>query len=861
MKTKYFLYAALFFGALVTACNDDDDYNIYTDPIMSQENVVTGSTDVTATTASLHATITGLEHSSSSSYTVGFNYGTDPDNLNQSVAGTLDGNALTAELTGLSDGVTYYYQAYAQLQKRLTYTGEVKSFITTDTKVVTSAAQEVTPYGAKLSYDVTGAPADAKYGIVIAAAEDTEGVRAGLILPEEANASGVTVAGLAPNTTYYYAGYADLGSGIVYGDVKSFRTGNHNFDIENDLVDLGLSTKWARYNLGAASEAELGGRFGYGECTGVSNSINTADYASADIYKSDRDMANKAWGGKVTLPTAAEFEELFNSCKKEWTTVDGVQGYKLTGPNGNSIFLPAAGSRTINDVTNAGIEGRYATGSINSGNSQFAVSYRFGKDGSFRSSAPVYEALSVRPVSTAKFAPFNKEYLYKTWEIDYNDGASLMFNGPVWFYGTDDSWRTVSNGEPVVGNSWSWEADATNTWAFADCTGSMTLDAQGNITVKYADGSEQTGKYTLDEENKTITSTVDMLVPTAYDSNAIRNRKNAIKILSLSEDKVQFGFFRDSDPATISVNMIPANKKYGFSINLLCVGSDWGGTWGTELACLTDSELDGVHTFHYDGACPGAMVFTIDAAGLRAAYPNSIVAIREIRCDGQAITFDANKFFYGDIEGNGNFRVELFNIWGKGAGSDGVKESPFSSATNCGSDAAFHFSSNVEFDVVILRNPTFTPKWISISPTWAGDWNYSQGATFSIAPDENFKLAFVNPSFDITLPASDASFASGSIMTFAQVDDLHKYFPQVHAQLDALWLDGNKVSGYDASKILDAVDGDSYRLELWNMYGATSNSGCAFGPAGADGSIAALGFSQSMRAQFTFKSLFAPVVW
>lgn len=858
MKTKYIL-SSLLMSFMLVACSDDLDYTVETDPIMSQEDVVTGSSDVTATTAVLHATITGLENSNPNSYSVGFNYGTSQDNLNQSVNGVLNGTDLTAELTGLTDGATYYYQAFVVLQKRVTYLGAINALVTTDTKIETLEAQNVNAKGAVLSYNVTGAPADATYGIVISASSDTETLRAGLVVPEKAGASSVSVAGLAPNTVYYYAGYANIGPAVVYGDAKTFKTSDYQFDIDNDLVDLGLSTKWAKYNVGASSESELGGLFGYGDCSGVSNSISPNDYANADIYKTDRDMANVAWGGKVTLPTAAEFEELFNSCSKEWTSVDGVEGYKLTGPNGNHIFLPAAGSRTLNDVNSAGAEGRYATGSINSGDPRFSVSYRFANNGSSRASTPVYEALSVRPVSTAKNVPFNKEYLCKTWEIDYNDGASLMFNGPVWFYGTDDSWRTVSNKEPVVGNSWSWEADATNTWAFGDCTGSMTFDADGNITVKYADGSEQKGTYTLDVNNKTITSTIDMLVPTAYDSSAVQNRKNAIKILALSEDKVQFGYFRDSDPATISVNMIPANKKYGFSINLLCVGSDWGGTWGTELACLTDTELDGVHTLHYDGACPGAMVFAIDAAGLRNAYPNCVMAIRDIRCDGESIKFDSNKFFYGDIENNGNFRVELFNIWGKGAADNKVKESPFSAATNCDSEPAFHFSSNVEFDVAIIRNPTFTPMLITINPSWGGSWDYNQGATFDIVVDENSKLAFSKSSFDITLESD--IYSEGSIMTFTQVNDLHKYFPQTHSVLDALYLDGNLVQGYDASKIVDTSDGDAYRLELWNMYGSTSANGCAFGTPAENGAISGLGFNKSMRMQFTFKSLFNKVEW
>ncbi len=44
------------------------------------------------------------------------------------------------------------------------------------------------------------------------------------------------------------------------------------------------------------------------------------------------------------LPTKEQFEELENKCQWTWTG----NGYKVTGPNGNSISLPAAGYRNCN---------------------------------------------------------------------------------------------------------------------------------------------------------------------------------------------------------------------------------------------------------------------------------------------------------------------------------------------------------------------------------------------------------------------------------------------------------------------------------------------------------------------------------
>lgn len=407
---------SLFMGLTFSSCNDDDEYFINETPVITEDSVVTGSADPTATTLTLHGTVDGLQNMSASAYTVGFNYGYSADALTESVSGSLADGVITAEITGLTDNTTVYYQAFVTLQRKVTFYGEVKSMITTDTKVTTVAASELSHSKVTFGGSVSGAPANASYGLVISSSSEPEAVRAGLIVPAGVNASDFTVtyAGLVPSTTYYYAAYADLGSGIVYGDVQPFTTSSYVIDIENDLVDLGLSVKWAKFNVGATAENESGGRFGYGDVSGVSNSINPADYASADIYKTASDVANRAWSGAVTLPTAADFEELFARCSKEWAEVDGVGGYKLTGPNGNSIFLPAAGSRTINTVSEDGVTGIYATGSINPSDSRFAVSFRFDAAGSSRTSTLVYEALSVRPVSTARNAVFNKELLCKT---------------------------------------------------------------------------------------------------------------------------------------------------------------------------------------------------------------------------------------------------------------------------------------------------------------------------------------------------------------------------------------------------------------------------------------------------------------
>ena len=360
MKTKIYLgILSLVLGLSLASCSEDDDYTIHTTPILNESSVVTGSSDVTATTATLHATLSGLDGMDAGSYKTGFFYGFAQDNLPEDVQAAYDGSAFSAQLNGLNNNSTLYYQAYVCLQGKVYYKGEVKSLLTTDAKVATADAASVDFASAVLGGTLTDATADATCGVVISTSSDVEAVRAGLIVKSEELKDSYSFVheGLVPETQYYYAAYLNLGSGIVYGEVKSFTTPAYDFDLDNDLVDLGLSVKWARFNVGAKSETGLGGLFGFGDLTGCNNSIDPADYASADTYKTASDLAFRAFQGRATLPTADDFEELFTLCQKEWTEQNGVTGFKFTGPNGNSIFLPAAGTRVANDVTALGTEG------------------------------------------------------------------------------------------------------------------------------------------------------------------------------------------------------------------------------------------------------------------------------------------------------------------------------------------------------------------------------------------------------------------------------------------------------------------------------------------------------------------------
>ena len=131
----------------------------------------------------------------------------------------------------------------------------------------------------------------------------------------------------------------------------------------HEYVDLGLSVKWATCNIGASSPEGYGDYYAWGE-TFTKSSYDEEDCATygkeiGDISGTSRDVARVKWSGSWRMPTLAEFNELLNKCTWTSTTKGGHNGYKVTGPNGNSIFLPAAGYDTGTSLSLAGEWGSY----------------------------------------------------------------------------------------------------------------------------------------------------------------------------------------------------------------------------------------------------------------------------------------------------------------------------------------------------------------------------------------------------------------------------------------------------------------------------------------------------------------------
>ena len=170
-------------------------------------------------------------------------------------------------------------------------------------------------------------------------------------------------------------------------------------------VDLGLNVKWATMNVGAGSPGDYGDYFAWGEVHpkpeyNEENSVTYEKYITGSICgNSQYDSARYHWGGSWRLPTEEEFAELKEKCRWIWSKENGHEGYTVVGPNGNSIFLPAAGYRYGTSTYYVGTDGYYWSDSPNESDVQYACHLYFFDDYRDVRWRNRYYGQSVRPVS------------------------------------------------------------------------------------------------------------------------------------------------------------------------------------------------------------------------------------------------------------------------------------------------------------------------------------------------------------------------------------------------------------------------------------------------------------------------------
>lgn len=202
---------------------------------------------------------------------------------------------------------------------------------------------------------------------------------------------------------YSYRAVCTVAGNTYYGEYVTFTTPEAVISTDK-VVDLGLSVKWAGYNVGATKPEEYGDYFAWGETEPYYEAGHAYDAANTDwkfgksgydwfSYKwcfgsgsvtsitkyknsldgkinldSEDDAATANWGADWRMPTFSEMNELVYNCEWMRTTYNGVKGCKVVskvdGYTDVAIFIPAAGYRNGDSLYGVGSDGYYWSSSL-----------------------------------------------------------------------------------------------------------------------------------------------------------------------------------------------------------------------------------------------------------------------------------------------------------------------------------------------------------------------------------------------------------------------------------------------------------------------------------------------------------------
>ena len=418
--------------ALCVSCKKDDDKSdgggTQTIATVTTEEV----TEITQTTAVCGGEV--LDDGGSTVTERGVCWNTEP-NPTPSDNCTVDGDGVgkfTSEITGLESDTKYYVRAYAKNAAGTGF-GAERSFTTQDggtqtiVTVTTEEVTEITQITAVCGGEVTddGGSTVTERGVCWNTEPNptpsdnctVDGDGVGKFTSE--------ITGLEPDTKYYVRAYAKNAAGTGFGAERSFTTQSGGTGV-HEYVDLGLPSGllWATCNVGADSPKDYGDHFAWGEtepngtynwniykwCNGNWNNLTKyctdSYYGTVDnrtVLAPEDDAAHVNWGGNWRMPTREEMHELKSNCTWEWTTHNSVKGYRVTGSNGSSIFLPAAGGYYYDgSLRGVGSLGYYWSSSLDAGTSNFACCLFFYSGDVYVYDKPRALGYSVRPVCSSQ---------------------------------------------------------------------------------------------------------------------------------------------------------------------------------------------------------------------------------------------------------------------------------------------------------------------------------------------------------------------------------------------------------------------------------------------------------------------------
>lgn len=360
-------------------------------------------------TALLNGSLTA-ELSGDQKPTVGFYYSENPaytdfDSIavrgEHTYATLNESGQFTAEVSNLKHSTEYHYVAYSRFEDIISH-GEVLSFTTrVVAQAATDSATDVRFTSASLNGHIDADKAEISNAVVgfYYSNDASCSTRTGMIAKgtrvsgqlEENGHFSAGISNLRYETEYYYMAFLQSEGIYTYGDILSFTT-HEERNKEMEKIDLGLSVMWGSSNvyyeliyddynehrhrvLSVLPPEQKGGYYPWGELverfvshvtntwTGTVYSWEYYKYSNGDgtvmnkynetdqltVLEAGDDVARQSFGGNWRMPTKEEFQELISECTWEETRLNGASGYKVTGKNGNSIFLPYSGYGDFDD--------------------------------------------------------------------------------------------------------------------------------------------------------------------------------------------------------------------------------------------------------------------------------------------------------------------------------------------------------------------------------------------------------------------------------------------------------------------------------------------------------------------------------
>ena len=713
-----------------TSCDDEVEYTISESELITK--LTTDGATATAISAVVEGSVSDLSNISPARYQAGAIYGTS-ENLQADgtrVVGSVDADGkITATLTGLTQGKTYYYATFVLLQGKVMKLGEVKSFVATDAKVATGDATQISANKALLNGQVNGADnvleaTTVGFRYALSASEVENGYY--VSIPEAKGSFSVTLEGLLPATTYYYAAVSQVDKNALIGNVSSFTTQSQ----EIEYVDLGLSVLWAKTNIGAEREEEMGARGGFGDQTFFERNSSADYYTPWNLEEEDDMTAMLDLDGvseiKGRMPSVAQYEELIANTTQEAAEVNGVRGVRFTAANGESIFFPLAGYRDGETIV-AGDAGYYWTKQISLSNELYAKSLSLDANGAASlGNTRLNIALPVRTVR-----PTEGIYVSNS-RLKYGD----------------------------LENNGNFRIDIYNEWDGSGACGDESPIHRDDVVF---------------HQNLAVTFQLSGITATG--------------------DFLAYMVFADGTWAT----------------------QNWGYNDNGNASCIVNG--DGVYTMIIDGEGSGLGIFAIDVLGLSTACggADGITAkIIKLEADvaKSGIKVNTGNLIFGDIEGNGRLRLELYNEWGESKANPVIDINKLV----CNKNLAVTFKLGGITDNLKEGHPEgFVAGFEYSDPTWAvAYWSDLQMHQYE---------AYVTGDGTYTVWAEFDNTANGAVVFCIDIADLMANIvdpDKVTAEIISVVPDANVDQVVETAPVNfqnkdgNGVDG---RIEVYNEYG------------------------------------------